>query len=173
MRRWRAVVAAAAIAAAAAFSLLPVPALSVRGRDGVLFYAVPVPPGERFALTWVHTVSRRPVTETFRVAPDGRLELLEMTYDAYGANLPAGPEGGTTFHIEGDRWRVTGYRVALNRLDLAVGPFGHELTTAGRTWDMAAAAGPDRLLQIRHERLPRSLIYFLEVRQWRRTRRPN
>ncbi|BDG61623.1 hypothetical protein caldi_27130 [Caldinitratiruptor microaerophilus] len=161
----------AAALAAVALLLFPSRALTVRGaRDGDLIWAAPVRAGEEFRLTWIHTVTRRPVTETYAVTAGGRLRLVEMVFDQFGANLPHRPEGGTTWRIERDRIVVTGYDTVLDRLYLGVAPYGHWLQVGGREWDLLAGAGADRSVRLAAERLPFIRILVTEVWQWRNTR---
>lgn len=160
----------AAALAAVALLCCPVQALTVRpGRGGGLYWAIPARPGAAFTLAWTHTVSLRPVTETYTIAPDRRLALAEMVFDQYGPNLPAGPEGGTTWRIERDRWVVTGYTFQLDRLNLGVGPFDHHLRVGGRDLDLVAAIGSERFIRITAEREPLLFIILTEVWQWRNT----
>ena len=44
------------------------------------------------ALRYIHSVTKQPVTEIFRVRNNNLLALEEMRYDSFGANLPVGPE---------------------------------------------------------------------------------
>ncbi|MGE5673549.1 MAG: DUF1850 domain-containing protein [Mycobacterium leprae] len=152
--------------------LFPVQALAVSpARGWGLLWAVPVSAGARFQLNWIHTVTRRPITETYEIELDGRLHLVEMVFDQYGPNLPAGPEEGTTWRIERDRWVVTGYSLRTTTLNLGVGPFGHALEVAGHRWDMLAGAGADRLVRLEVKRVPIGLILLAEGYQWRNTNR--
>jgi hypothetical protein len=161
-------------AAALAVALLfwPVQSLAVRPARGAgLLWAVPAPVGAEFRLTWTHTVSRRPIVETYTVGTDRRLCLRAMDFDAFGPNLPAGPEGGTTWQIDGTKAHVTGYNLCLDRLNLGVAPMGHHLQAAGRDWDMMAGAGSDRLVRLEWVREPWILIILTEVWQWQNTTR--
>jgi len=162
----------AAVLLAAALLALPVPALTLRPTRGSgLLWALPAGAGSRLRLTWTHTVTRRPVTEFYEVGEDARLHLLTMEFDEHGPNLPSAPEGGTTWTLEGGRIVVTGYEVALDRLDLGVGPLGHRLQVGRWELDLLAAIGPDRLIRLQAEREPLLLIIMSEVRQWPRMRR--
>jgi hypothetical protein len=149
-----------------------VQALTVRPARGTgLLWAVPAPAGTAFTLTWTHTVTRRPIIETYTVEPDRRLCIREMVYDQFGPNLPAGPEEGTTWRIEGNAAHVTGYNLCLEQLNLGVAPMGHHLQVGRRDWDMMAGAGPDRLVRVAAEREPLILLILTEVRQWQLTTR--
>jgi hypothetical protein len=163
--------AAALVAVALLFA--PVQALTVRpGRGAGLYWALLARPGQEFTLAWTHTVSRSPVTETYTIDTDSRLSLREMVFDQYGPNLPAGPEGGTVWRIERDRWVVTGYQYHLDRLNLGVGPYDHHLRMGGRDFDLVAGVGPDRLVRVTAEREPLLFIILTEVWQWRNTSSP-
>ena len=81
--------------------------------------------------------------------------------------MPSALEGATAWRIEGAKAIVTGYSTCLDRLDLAVSPFGHRLRTGVRDMDLVAEIGPDRLIRVAIERTPLILIVFAEVWPWR------
>jgi hypothetical protein len=148
----------------AACLFYPVQALTVRTeRDETMLRAVPVAAGSVFRLSWIHTVSRRLVTETYAVDCNGSICLNEMVFDHEGPNLPAGPNGVTTWHFVGNGAVVTGYVVRLDRLHLAVAPFGHYLETGRQKWDIVAGAGPDRSVRLAVERIPLISIFLEEA----------
>lgn len=66
--------------------------------------------GEAFTLEFTHSVTKRPVYEVYYVKDRDTLALKEMRFDAYGPNLPAGPEKmgseTTEFIIEDGSYRV-------------------------------------------------------------------
>jgi hypothetical protein len=168
--RLRFVAGAAALAVAFA-SLWPVQAVTVRlAREGGLLWASPAGPGTACKLTWTHTVSRRPITETYVVVKDGRLRLAEMVFDHEGPNLPSEPEEGSTWRLERDRVTVFYNREPMAQLNLGVPPLGQRLQVGAREWDMLAGVGPDRLVRVAVEREPWLFIIATEVWQWRNTR---
>lgn len=164
----------AAVLVAVALLHIPVPALTIRSsQTGRLLWAVQAREGQAFDLTWTHTVTLRPVTETYGIEPGPLLYLRQMVFDQYGPNLPAGPEGGTIWRVEPDRFVVTGYQIRLEQLNTAVSPIAHALQIGGRELDLIAGIGPDRLIRIESEREPLAFILVSEVRQWRNTKRPS
>ncbi len=152
---------------ALALSCYPVTALTIRaaGEKGLL-RAVPASTGTLFRLTWIHSVSKRPVAETYVVTADAKLCLTEMVFDHQGPGMPSCPEQGTTWRIKGGKVFVTGYSSCLDRLDIGISRFGHRLQAG--TWDinLTAEIGPDRLVSVRTERTLLILIILAEVRQW-------
>ncbi|MFZ5816094.1 MAG: DUF1850 domain-containing protein [Bacillota bacterium] len=162
-KRWR----WAAVLVAVALLFLPVDVLSVRrSRGSGLVWAVRAGPGQSFTLRWTHTVTLRPVEERYEIL-EGRLHLRRMVFDQYGPNLPAGPEEGTVWRVEGDRWVVTGYRIAVEQLHLGLSHIDHRLVVGDRELDLLRAAGPNALVRLQAERLPLIMIIWTEVRQWR------
>ncbi|HYF92669.1 MAG TPA: DUF1850 domain-containing protein [Symbiobacteriaceae bacterium] len=160
--------AAGAAVLAAALLLWPVQSLTVRPARGQgLHWAAPITAGGEFVLRWTHTVTRRPVAETYTVESDGRIRLMRMVFDQYGPNLPSAPEAGTVWQHGPEGITVTGYTERYERLSLGVGPIDHRLAVGGRELNLVTGVGPDRLIRIAVERQPRILLYILEVYQWR------
>lgn len=105
--------------------------------------------GETFQLRHIHSVTRRPVVETFSVGPEG-VAIEELWFDQPGPNLPVGPEKiagvWTTFRFEDGAFRVLHHGRLLPTLPLRVGSpaVDHVLTFADgtrlRLLDVAAPA---------------------------------
>lgn len=45
-------------------------------------------PGEKFTITYIHSVEKTPVDEIYRMIPYGKLEMTETRFKSYGAGLP-------------------------------------------------------------------------------------
>ena len=139
----------------------PVTALTIRlAGQRSLLWACPASTGGMFSLTWIHSVSKRPVSETYVIRADGRLCLMELVFDHEGPGMPSYPEGGTTWRIEGAKVVVTGYSSCLDRLDLGVSPFGHRLQTGAWDMNLVSGIGPDRLVSMAIERIPLILLLW-------------
>ncbi len=151
----------------------PITSLIIRPATGWnLPWVVPAEAGDDLRLTWIHTVSKRPVSETYTIEADGSLRLREMVFDHEGPNLPSTSENGTRWQFEADKAIVTGYDLRLGRLNFGVCPLGHRISMGRLEWDLVAGFGPDRLARISFERTPLALIILAEVWQWQyRTRR--
>lgn len=109
--------------------------LEVRDREsGTIGYARAMSIGETFQLTHTHSVTKRPVIETFSVAGDG-LALEELWFDEFGPNLPAGPEQlgeHATFVHEDGAYRVLHHGLSIGTVPIRVGSeeVDHVLTFA-------------------------------------------
>lgn len=133
----------------------------VRGRTGEILYYCPVQVGEEFKLTFIHSVTLRPVEETYRVTPEHKISIVEMVFDDSGPNLPAFPEGNTRWIMEKNRWRVVDYDTFLEEISLLVAQYvaDHTLLVGGRKVSLVKAAGPGQHVKIRAVRT--SLIGFV------------
>jgi hypothetical protein len=146
----------------------PVTALTVRSAEKErVLQAVPASTGARFRLTWIHSVSKTPVSEMYVINADGQLCLTEMVFEHEGPGMPSSPEGKTNWRIEGAKVFVTGYSSCLDRLNLGIAPFGHRLQTGALDMDLVAEIGPDRLVSVRIERTPLIFIILAEANPWR------
>lgn len=123
--RWPAavttIVATAAVAAVLASAAPETTTFQVRDGAGQVLYARPIVVGGTFRLEHTHSVTRRPVVETFSVATPDTIALEELWFDTFGANLPFGPEtieGRTTTFLEVD----DGYRVLHHGTPIGVVP---------------------------------------------------
>ena len=103
--------------------------------SGEVYYARPMELGETFTLQHIHSVTRRPVIETFSVLDAETVAIEEMWFDQPGPNLPTGPEqlgdGETTFIYEDDgSYRVVHHSYPIGSVPLLVGSesVNHTLT---------------------------------------------
>lgn len=100
---------------------------------GTVVYTRPMDAGESFKLTHIHSVTKRPVIETFSVADPETLALEELWFDEFGPNLPAGPEqlgSHATFQHEDGAYRVRhhGFRIGTVPVRVGSATVDHTLT---------------------------------------------
>lgn len=141
--------------------VFPVYVLEVLGgRSGRMYYQRRVVPGEQFSLVFIHSVTRRPVVEIYRINADNTLSIVEMDFDTNGPNLPAHPEGTTKWIIEPHRFRVVNYHTRLWEIPLFIGQViaNHRLVFGRQTVWLAKVAAPGADVKIRAART--SLLGF-------------
>ena len=92
---------------------------------GTVAYERPVAEGATITLEHVHSVTKRPVRETFSVHDANTIALEELWFDAFGPNLPAGPEQTgdttTTFIREDGGFRVLHHSKPIGVVPVRVG----------------------------------------------------
>lgn len=82
---------------------------------------LPVKPGEKFSVNWTHSVSLRPVIETYKIENDLNISIYEMIFDSFSANLPASPDYNTIWEFKDDHIRVYNYDVIFDAVPVVIG----------------------------------------------------
>ena len=70
---------------------------------------------------WIHSVSRRPITETYTINNEMKFDIKEMRFDTYSANLPSEPENDTIWEFNDNYIRVYNYDVEFNEIPIVIG----------------------------------------------------
>ncbi len=74
-----------------------------------------------FSVHWIHSVSLRPVIETYKIEKNNQISIHEMIFDSFSANLPAQPEYNTKWEYFDDHIRVTNYDVIFDAVPVVIG----------------------------------------------------
>lgn len=77
--------------------------------------------GEMFDVYWTHSVSRRPVIETYKIEDDYMISIEQMIFDTFSANLPASPDYDTKWEYTDDYIRVYNYDVEFDAVPVVIG----------------------------------------------------
>ena len=150
---WRALVGGLILGLpAGAFFFVRVQVLIVHDvRADRAILTVQVRTGERFILSYRHSVTQGIVSGTFAVGSDGSLIASETTFGSPGPGLPV-PRPGEDYEIlEGIILYRTDQR--LPELSVFVHPFTeHVLAVQGESLNLSRAVPPGGLVKIRVER---------------------
>lgn len=120
----------------------------------MLLWHVPVSIGERVTLYYIHSVAQRPVKEIFLVE-DGRLLLIETTFDSFGAGLPTEPDPGARMYLDEREHtlHITGMARPFPVIRQRVGSIAaHRLMVRDQTVALASLAEAGTLVNIQVER---------------------
>lgn len=77
--------------------------------------------GDLFDVYWTHSVSRRPVIETYKIEDDYMISIEQMIFDTFSANLPASPDYDTKWEYTDDYIRVYNYDVEFDAVPVVIG----------------------------------------------------
>jgi hypothetical protein len=111
-----------------------------------------VRPGDRFVLSYRHSVTQGRVSGTFAIEADGSLVVKETAFATPGPGLPE-PRPGDEYEISAGliRHRPRGER--LPELSVFVHPFTeHALVLQGKSLDLSREVRPGALVKIHVER---------------------
>jgi hypothetical protein len=81
----------------------------------------PVKPQEKFSIKWTHSVSLRPVIETYKIEDDLKISIYEMIFDSFSANLPSSPDYNTIWEFNEDHIRVYNYDIIFDAVPVVIG----------------------------------------------------
>lgn len=145
MRFLPAVLAAASLAA---LVLVHRPLLELRLEGGPVVFREALDPGERFVLTYIHSVEHRPVWEVYSLDPDGAVRVHEHDYAVFGAGLGQIPGQGREVGAPHGWTRVVGLDRSVGAFLLRVGQPGvdHRLIVRGRSTNLTETYAGRRLL---------------------------
>jgi hypothetical protein len=105
--------------------------------------------GEDFVLAFVHSVNKRPVFDTLRVARD-HLVIVKSRFDAFGAGMPETSTEQGTFRVAEDGWLEWTINRPLPEVIVRVGRVAnHTLRLKGREIRLADLAEPGTPLAMR------------------------
>jgi len=151
---------AAALVLGAAF--FPLRVLEVAREGGRPRLHGPPWEGDSFSLCFLHSVEGTPVCDHFLVDEKGGLVLYETTFSSLNTGMPTGVREGERVSLEGGVVRLTGRRIPVGEVVLAVTPSAaNSLAVGGRTVDLPGLAGEGRL-RLRIARRG-AAIYILHV----------
>ena len=105
--------------------------------------------GEEFVLSFTHSVNRRPVYDTIRVARD-HVIVVKSRYDAFGAGMPEHSTAEGTFRVAEDGWIEWTINRPMPEVVVRVGRVAnHTLHLKGREIPLASLAAPGTAVALR------------------------
>ncbi|MFB3819888.1 MAG: DUF1850 domain-containing protein [Candidatus Methylomirabilales bacterium] len=109
--------------------------------------------GEEFVLSFVHSVNRRPVYDTFQVR-DGELVILKSRFDSFGAGMPEASTDAGTLRVLPDGWLEWTVNRPVPEVIVRVGLVArHELQIRNTSIALADVAAPGTALAFRVRRV--------------------
>lgn len=94
--------------------------LVLENSEGKNLYTVPMSDGGEFAIRFIHSVAKSPVTDYF-ILKEGKVVLDKTIYHDFGAGLPHKPEKGQEMKSENGELSITGFNREIPELSLRVG----------------------------------------------------
>lgn len=105
--------------------------------------------GEEFVLFFTHSVNRRPVYDTIRVARD-HVIVVKSRYDAFGAGMPEHSTAEGTFRVAKDGWIEWTINRPMPEVVVRVGRVAnHTLRLKGREIPLASLSPPGTAVALR------------------------
>jgi hypothetical protein len=104
-----------------------------------------------FVLSFTHSVNRRPVYDTIRVARN-HVVVVKSRYDAFGAGMPEHSTAEGTFRVAEDGWIEWTINRPMPEVVVRVGRVAnHTLHLKGREIPLASLAAPGTAVALRSQ----------------------
>lgn len=118
---------------------------------------------DELTVKWTHSVSIRPVYETYTINKDLKFNIKEMRFDTYSANLPSKPENNTKWEFHDDYIRVYNYDIEFDEVPIVIGKVraNHILQYKDENIVLKDRYKPGGYVKIRVVKKP-LLSYFIE-----------
>jgi hypothetical protein len=105
--------------------------------------------GEEVVLSFTHSVNRRPVYDTIRIARD-RVIVVKSRFDAFGAGMPEHSTDEGTFRVAEDGWIEWTINRPMPEVVVRIGRVAHHtLRLKGRDVALATLAPPGTAVALR------------------------
>ncbi|NLT94606.1 MAG: DUF1850 domain-containing protein [Clostridia bacterium] len=154
--------------------LFPVNVLEVRiGETDELIYQQPAKVGDCFDIQWTHSVTLRPVIETYQLEAPGKISMVKMEFDEFGPNLPAHPEFNQYWIIADGKYTVMGYDLVFERVPVTIGAVvaDHTLVYNGIKTPLKNVYRPGGYVQIGFTNKKMAKFLIEEVEIWQKNRK--
>jgi hypothetical protein len=93
-------------------------------KSGQVVFCAQMADGEEFILSFIHSVNKRPVYDTLRVAGD-HLLIVKSRYDSFGAGMPETSTEEGTLKVGSDGWLEWTLHREVPEVNLFVGWVAH------------------------------------------------
>jgi hypothetical protein len=122
-------------------------------KSGRVVFCAPVTDGEEFLLSFIHSVNKRPVYETLRVAGN-HLLIVKSRYDSFGAGMPEASTQEGSLRVDRDGWLEWTVNREVPEIKFFVGwVANHTLCLKGRETILANIVEPGTSLSIRVQKV--------------------
>jgi hypothetical protein len=145
MKRFLTGAAVVVIIAASVFIYyqVSIPCLLLKDGDtGKLIAAYPVKEGDRFSITFIHSVNQSPVTDVYEIR-SGKIYVVQTTYYSFGAGVQTEIEEGQILEYgEDGSMTVRGFERRMDSLSYIVGTVSdHMLEINGKSISLRELCG--------------------------------
>ncbi|MBP1714942.1 MAG: hypothetical protein H6Q42_3145 [Deltaproteobacteria bacterium] len=122
-------------------------------KSGRVVFCAPVTDGEEFLLSFIHSVNKRPVYETLRVAGN-HLLIVKSRYDSFGAGMPETSTQEGSLKVDSNSWLEWTVNREVPEVSLFIGWVSHQtLRLKGREVALTELAKPGTSLSIQTRRV--------------------
>jgi hypothetical protein len=110
-----------------------------------ILYASGVKPGDKFSITYIHSVNKSPIEDQFIIEDDFSIMLQKTIFRSFGAGVPSTPDDGSRYVFFKDRIEVPDINRKIDNLLLFVGIIAdHHFLMNGKDLKLNELSPPQR-----------------------------
>lgn len=110
-----------------------------------ILYSSSVKPGDKFSITYIHSVNKSPVEDQFELAEDFTILLRKSIFKSFGAGVPSNLDDGGKFEYFDDRIEVSYNNSIIKKFILFVGVIAdHHFLMNGKDIKLNELSPPQR-----------------------------
>lgn len=119
-----------------------------------ILYLSAIQPGDKFSITYMHSVNKSPVEDQFYIGDDYSVMLQKTVFKSFGAGVPSNPGDGGDFTFFNDRMEVEYTDNKLGKLLMFVGVIAdHHFLMNGKDLKLNELSSPQRSLLFQVKRI--------------------
>jgi hypothetical protein len=117
-------------------------------KSGEVLYSSDVVPGDKFSITYIHSVNKSPVEDQFDLDNNYRIMLKKSIFKSFGAGVPSNLGDGDKFEYFKDRIEVSYFNSRIEKFILFVGVIAdHHFVMNGKNFKLSRLSSPQRSVQ--------------------------
>ncbi len=117
-------------------------------KSGEVLYSSDVVPGDKFSITYIHSVNKSPVEDQFDLDSNYRIMLRKSIFKSFGAGVPSTSVDGDKFEYFKDRIEVSYSNSSIENFILFVGVIAdHHFLMNGHDFQLSRLSSPQRSVQ--------------------------
>ncbi len=117
-------------------------------KSGEVLYSSDVMPGDKFSVTYIHSVNKSPVEDQFNLDDNYRIMLKKSIFKSFGAGVPSNLSDGDEFSYFKDRIEVSYSNSRIEKFILFVGVIAdHHFLMNGKEYKLSRLSSPQRSVQ--------------------------
>lgn len=163
--KYRSIAAATLLTGLIILMTVPRLTLILQNGKGETVFCRQVRKGEHYTVTFIHSVERRPIDETYEIG-DGTSILTETVFDMMGAGIATAPEKQQTFHSGNNLYKISGFNRPIPALTYRINAViaDHTLKIGKKSYhlkELVSAPGKPLTFLVRKTPLYKYLIFSL------------
>jgi hypothetical protein len=125
------------------------------GETGKLLAFFKMEPSKEFSITYIHSIHKTPVLETYHINQEWQIVQTEMSFEEFGVGMPSGATGNEVFTQKDGTYILSNMNRTFPSLDIRTGQIiaNHTLLFEGREYPFSSFSEKGSWVRLKTEKL--------------------